>query len=138
MGPAKQKQGFRIFSDDIGRFPLEQRIENKRRGIGRQRYPVVVWSIAFCPLLRSRTDVVRRMLSAGMIGAFLYELARNWQEQGTPFSFKPTVNPLLGPSQDALVSFGARFPPCMKTVPSVPATIQLGCARAGVWASWVC
>jgi hypothetical protein len=26
---------------DPGKYPLEQRIENKRRGIGRQRYPVV-------------------------------------------------------------------------------------------------
>jgi hypothetical protein len=26
---------------DPGKYPLEQRIENKKRGIGRQRYPVV-------------------------------------------------------------------------------------------------
>ncbi|EJD55540.1 rhomboid-domain-containing protein [Auricularia subglabra TFB-10046 SS5] len=94
---------------DGSRFPLEQRIENKKRGIGRQRYPFVVW-----------------VLSAAMIG-FVYELVRNWQEQGTPISLKPTINPMLGPSQDALINFGARFAPCMKPIADVPVTIRLGC-----------
>lgn len=107
-----QKQGAvrRFFMGDGSRFPLEQRIENKKRGIGRQRHPFVVW-----------------VLSAAMIGIFVYELARNWQEQGTPISLKPTINPMLGPSQDALINFGARFAPCMKAIPDVPVTIRLGC-----------
>lgn len=29
---------------------------------------------------------------------------------------KPVVNPMLGPSQSAIINAGARFPPCMKLV----------------------
>lgn len=39
--------------------------------------------------------------------------------QGTPFSFKPYVNPMLGPSSAVLINVGARFDPCMKTIPSL-------------------
>lgn len=31
----------KAFGMDMGRYPLEQRIEDKKRGIGRQKYPVV-------------------------------------------------------------------------------------------------
>ncbi|KAI9512815.1 hypothetical protein F5148DRAFT_647256 [Russula earlei] len=95
---------------DPGKFPIEQRIENKRRGIPRQRYPVVVWA-----------------LTATMIAVFVYELVVNAQAQGSPVSFHPVVNPMLGPSGSALIRVGARFPPCMKTVSEVPVTLQLPC-----------
>jgi hypothetical protein len=36
----------------------------------------------------------------------IYELVRNSQEQGTPISTKPVFNPMLGPSQSALINFG--------------------------------
>lgn len=29
----------KLFSTATGKYPLEQRIENKKRGIGQQRYP---------------------------------------------------------------------------------------------------
>ncbi|KAH9968882.1 hypothetical protein BC827DRAFT_1290710 [Russula dissimulans] len=95
---------------DPGKYPLEQRIEAKRRGIPRQRYPVVVWA-----------------LTATMIAVFIYELVVNAQAQGSPFSFHPVVNPMLGPSGSALIRVGARFPPCMKTVSEVPATLSMPC-----------
>ncbi|KAI0068438.1 rhomboid-domain-containing protein, partial [Artomyces pyxidatus] len=93
-----------------GRYPLAQRIEDKKRGIGRQKYPVIVWA-----------------LTATMISVFIYELVVNAKAQGTPISFKPVVNPMLGPSGSALINLGARFPPCMKSVSTVPATLQLPC-----------
>jgi membrane associated rhomboid family serine protease len=94
----------------VVRFPIEQRIEDKKRGIGRQRYPFVVWA-----------------LSTVMVAVFIYELVVNARAQGTPVSFKPVVNPMLGPSSSALINVGARFPPCMKLVEAVPPSLQLGC-----------
>lgn len=47
--PYDQKKGGKLrgfFLGDGARFPLEQRIENKKRGIGRQQYPFVVWALS--------------------------------------------------------------------------------------------
>ncbi|KAI0313502.1 rhomboid family-domain-containing protein [Amylostereum chailletii] len=98
------------FFNPIGRYPIEQRIENKRRGIGRQQYPVVSW-----------------VLSVVMISVFIYELVLNSRQQGTPVSFKPVVNPMLGPSTSAFINLGARFPPCMKNVLTVPIAQDFPC-----------
>ncbi|KAL5495301.1 hypothetical protein ACEPAI_764 [Sanghuangporus weigelae] len=106
--PAKKESPLARFLGGI--YPLEQRIENKKRGIGRQRYPVLVWA-----------------LTLTMTAVLIYELVKNSQEQGTPVSFKPVVNPMLGPSESALIFVGARFPPCMKDVPDVPVTLDLPC-----------
>ncbi|GJJ09438.1 hypothetical protein Clacol_003660 [Clathrus columnatus] len=75
-----------------GRYPLSQRIENKRRGIGKQKYPLLTWALTLV-----------------MVAIFIYESVVNWKAQGTPFSFKPVVNPMLGPSTSALINLGARL-----------------------------
>ncbi|EGO05403.1 hypothetical protein SERLA73DRAFT_174545 [Serpula lacrymans var. lacrymans S7.3] len=93
-----------------GKYPLDQRIEDKKRGIGRQKYPFVVWA-----------------LTIAMVGVFINELVVNSRAQGTPVSLKPVVNPMLGPSESALINLGARFPPCMKIVQGVPETMQMAC-----------
>ncbi|GLB36056.1 putative rhomboid family protein [Lyophyllum shimeji] len=93
-----------------GKYPLEQRIEDKKRGIGQQKYPFVVWT-----------------LTAVMTGVFIYELIVNSRAQGTPVSMKPVVNPMLGPSSSALINLGARFPPCMKLVEAVPPSTNFAC-----------
>lgn len=62
-----------------------------------------------------------------MTAVFIYELVVNSSAQGTPVSFKPTVNPMLGPSSVALINVGARFPPCMKLVEAVPPSLPFGC-----------
>ncbi|KAG6818018.1 hypothetical protein H0H87_009173 [Tephrocybe sp. NHM501043] len=93
-----------------GKYPIQQRIEDKKRGIGGQKYPFVVWT-----------------LTAVMIGVFIYELVVNSRAQGTPVSMKPVVNPMLGPSSNALINLGARFPPCMKQVDAVPPSTKFGC-----------
>jgi len=93
-----------------GKYPLEQRIEDKKRGIGQQKYPFVVWA-----------------LTATMIGVFINELVVNFRAQGSPISLKPTVNPMLGPSSSALINLGARFPPCMKSIEAIPLTTEFGC-----------
>ncbi|KAF9462142.1 hypothetical protein BDZ94DRAFT_752247 [Collybia nuda] len=93
-----------------GKYPVEQRIEDKKRGIGRQRFPFVVWG-----------------LTAIMTAVFIYELIVNSKAQGTPVSFKPVINPMLGPSSSALINLGARFPPCMKLIEEVPLSTRFGC-----------
>ncbi|KAF9535374.1 hypothetical protein CPB83DRAFT_841646 [Crepidotus variabilis] len=94
------------------RYPLQQRIEDKKRGIGRQKHPFVVY-----------------ILTVAMIAVFIYELVYNSQQQGSPISLKPVINPMLGPSSSALISLGARFPPCMKLVQQVPPSTNLACAN---------
>ncbi|KAJ7071108.1 hypothetical protein C8F01DRAFT_1109143 [Mycena amicta] len=89
---------------------LQRRIDMKKRGIGRQRHPIVVWT-----------------LTVAMCAAFIYELVANKNAQGSPLSFKPVVNYMLGPSSTTLINIGARFPPCMKLVESIPPTMQIGC-----------
>ncbi|THV07698.1 rhomboid-domain-containing protein [Dendrothele bispora CBS 962.96] len=98
---------------DYGKYPLEQRIQDKKRGIGRQRYPFVVWTLTLV-----------------MCGVFIYELVSNSHAQGTPVSFKPVVNYMLGPASAVLINVGARFPPCMKLVEAIPPTMQMACMNA--------
>ncbi|PSR75863.1 hypothetical protein PHLCEN_2v8777 [Hermanssonia centrifuga] len=93
-----------------GKVPVQQRIEEKKRGIGRQKYPFVAWTLAVV-----------------MLGVFIYELVLNSRAQGTPISMKPVVNPMLGPSQSALINAGARFPPCMKEVQGLPQPANFPC-----------
>ncbi|KAG8910139.1 hypothetical protein FRC00_008786, partial [Tulasnella sp. 408] len=101
----------RFFTGDDAKYPLDQQIEAKRRGsLIRQRRPYVCW-----------------LLTAVMTGLMIYELVFNSKQQGTPFSMKPFVNPLLGPSQAALIEIGARYAPCMKHIDEVPPTLQMGC-----------
>lgn len=92
------------------KYSLEKRIEDKKRGVGRQRYPVIVW-----------------IMSIALTAVIIYELVLNGKHQGTPFSFKPTVNPMLGPSSSALIYAGARFPPCMKIITDIPLDTSFAC-----------
>ncbi|KAL1685784.1 hypothetical protein GGG16DRAFT_65646 [Schizophyllum commune] len=109
MDPEEKRGPFARFLSS-GKYPLDQRIEDKKRGIGRQRYPFVVWG-----------------LTAAMVGVMIYECVVNYREQHNPVSFKPTVNPMLGPSSSALINVGARFPPCMKLVDDIPPSFELPC-----------
>lgn len=86
-----------------GKYPLEQRIEDKKRGIGRQRYPFVgVSIICFLILLNLKTTSVWT-LTVVMVCVFIYELVVQSKAQGTPVSLHPVVNPMLGPSSSALI-----------------------------------
>ncbi|KAH7340452.1 hypothetical protein B0J17DRAFT_694232 [Rhizoctonia solani] len=107
---AKKSVMARLMGNDGARHPLEQRIQAKRAGIGRQRYPFVVW-----------------LLSLAMLGVMIWELVRNKQEQGSAISLKPYVNPMLGPSSSGLINLGGRFVPCMKLVDEIPPSFNLGC-----------
>jgi hypothetical protein len=71
---------------DPGKYPLQQRIEDKRRGIGRQKYPVVgQWNCTF--MLKDDDFVLVWALTITMVAVFIYELVVNARAQGTPLSF---------------------------------------------------
>ncbi|KAL7422139.1 hypothetical protein Q5752_002782 [Cryptotrichosporon argae] len=93
-----------------GRYPLEQAIERKRRGIGGQRWPVAAWALALA-----------------MTGVMIYEMVRNYHFMGTPIAIHPSFNYMIGPSSEVLINVGARFPPCMKYVSALPPTFELAC-----------
>ncbi|KAI9282549.1 rhomboid family-domain-containing protein [Sporodiniella umbellata] len=56
-----------------------------------------------------------------MIGILIYELVRSRQLTGSSIQTSP-FNPMIGPSFQVLVNEGARFTPCIRTVPSYSAT----------------
>ncbi|KAI0687791.1 hypothetical protein BC835DRAFT_384015, partial [Cytidiella melzeri] len=107
---ARPLSRFLAMAPGDGRNSMQQRIERKRRGIGRQKYPYVAWTLA-----------------VAMLGVLIYELVLNSKTQGTPLSFHPVVNPMLGPSQSALINAGARFPPCMKEIQDLPVSTSFAC-----------
>ncbi|KAG8905985.1 hypothetical protein FRB99_007842 [Tulasnella sp. 403] len=111
--PRTQKSRFNnlLGASDNAKFPIDQQIEAKRRGaLVKQSRPYLTWA-----------------LTVVMTGILIYELIANANAQGTPFSMRPFVNPLLGPNQAVLIQVGARFAPCMKDVEQVPLTMELGC-----------
>ena len=73
-----------------GRYPIEQHIEDKKRGIGRQKYPVVgkfvLQSVGIIQTQRMMHAVW--VLTAVMVGVFINELVVNDRAQGTPISLK--------------------------------------------------
>ncbi|OXG16240.1 rhomboid family membrane protein [Cryptococcus neoformans Tu401-1] len=99
-----------LFNVKTGAYPVEQAIERKKRGLGGQKYPVAAWC-----------------LTAAMTAVMVYEMVRNYQAMGTPIAIRPTFNYMIGPSSEVLINIGARFPPCMKNVPALPATFELAC-----------
>lgn len=62
-----------------------------------------------------------------MIGVFIAELIIAKQTTGQAIQTHPQIQPMLGPSVEFLISFGARFVPCMRNVPGLPATNKLPC-----------
>jgi len=89
----------RIFWDTT---PLDQRIQNHQHGVGIQDRAYVCW-----------------LLSVGMFVALIMEFVANAKYQGTPIAVKPTFNFMIGPSAEVLINTGARFTPCIKSVPAL-------------------
>jgi membrane associated rhomboid family serine protease len=91
---------------------LEEQIARRRKGIGRQRWPVLTW-----------------LLTIAYIGVFIAELIQAKQKTGQAIQTTPSWNPMLGPSFEFLISYGARFVPCMRKVPDIPTTTQMACLQ---------
>ena len=89
---------------------LKQKIDERERGVGRQRYPFVTWLISF-----------------GVVVVFIAELILSKQRTGEAVQVHPSVQPMIGPPAEFLISFGARFAPCMRNVPGLPPTNMIPC-----------
>lgn len=77
------------FFRNAGQTPVSQRIDEKKRGIGKQRYPFVGKSIAMFVTCLSQAHIcpLAWTLAVVMLGVFIYELVLNGKNQGTPISF---------------------------------------------------
>jgi membrane associated rhomboid family serine protease len=106
---ANSKKGLLGFKQDS----LQSQIDKRRRGIGRQRWPIFTW-----------------VLSLALIGVFVAELIRANALTGQAIQTRPSINPMIGPSSQFLISFGARFVPCMRDIPAVPTSTKLACLNA--------
>jgi hypothetical protein len=102
-----------LFGSKAGKFPVQQAIERKRRGLGGQRWPVASWvltvgePIKSCYTCRpSRADTCTVMCSL-----MVYELVKNNSITGSPIATKPQFNYMIGPQPSVLINIGARFPP---------------------------
>lgn len=95
-----------------GEDKLRDQIERRRQGIGRQRYPYVSW-----------------ILALALVIVFVIELIKANASTGQAVQTRPSINPMLGPSAEFFISFGARFVPCMRKVPALPTSEQLPCLK---------
>ncbi|KAI7850387.1 rhomboid family-domain-containing protein [Circinella umbellata] len=57
-----------------------------------------------------------------MLIVLIVELIKNSQMTGSVISTSPTFNPMIGPSFPVLINMGARFTPCMRTIPEYSPT----------------
>lgn len=89
---------------------LNEQIARRKRGIGRQRWPILTW-----------------LLTIAYIVVFIIELIQGKQKTGQAIQTSPSWNPMLGPSFEFLISFGARFVPCMRKVADIPTSTEMAC-----------
>ncbi|KAI8072399.1 rhomboid family-domain-containing protein [Gongronella butleri] len=67
-----------------------------------------------------------------MLIVLVYELVRNQNLTGSVIQTSPVFNPMIGPSSQVLINVGAKFTPCMRTIPEMPPTATLAdCYKAG-------
>ncbi|KAG0166242.1 hypothetical protein DFQ28_005495 [Apophysomyces sp. BC1034] len=65
-----------------------------------------------------------------MLAVLVLEFVRNYQMTGNVIQTNP-INPMIGPSFTVLINLGARFTPCMRSLPNVPlTTIYPDCYRS--------
>ncbi|KXL46916.1 hypothetical protein M433DRAFT_133744 [Acidomyces richmondensis BFW] len=59
------------------------------------------------------------VLTTIQIIVFLAEIIRNAVLTKTPIEIHPSFNPMIGPSPYVMINMGARYDPCMHTIPNV-------------------
>ncbi|CBQ71853.1 conserved hypothetical protein [Sporisorium reilianum SRZ2] len=114
LGKLSRSASRRLAGDE----KLRDQIERRRQGIGRQRYPYLSWLVA-----------------VALVVVFVVELVKAHAATGQAVQTRPSINPMLGPSAEFLISFGARFVPCMRRVPALPTSEQLPCLKDSTSAS---
>ncbi|KAI1114542.1 rhomboid-domain-containing protein [Nemania sp. NC0429] len=68
---------------------------------------------------RKRIPFVVYIFSIIQIAVFIAELVKAAQLTGSPIQTTPSFNPVIGPSQQVLISMGSRYVPCMKNVQGI-------------------
>ncbi|KAJ2973304.1 hypothetical protein NUW58_g8968 [Xylaria curta] len=68
---------------------------------------------------RKGIPIVVYLFSTIQIAVFIAELVKAAQLTGSPIQTTPVFNPVIGPSQEVLISMGSRYVPCMKNVNGV-------------------
>lgn len=91
---------------------LQKKVSERERGIGRQSHAYLTWFFSFA-----------------MVAVFIAELITASQRTGQAVQTQPSVQPMIGPSSEFLISFGARFVPCMRKLPNLPTTNMLPCLQ---------
>ncbi|SPO38624.1 uncharacterized protein PSFLO_04103 [Pseudozyma flocculosa] len=97
---------------------LHEQIERRRQGIGRQRWPIVSY-----------------VMTVALVAVFIVELVKAKSVTGQAVQTHPNISPMLGPSSEFLISFGARFVPCMRDIAKLPVTTELPCLNASASSS---
>jgi hypothetical protein len=97
-----------LFGVQAGKYPVQQAIDRKRRGIGGQKWPVAAWTLTVGEYFDFSS---RRLLMTVMTALMVYELIRNNSLTGSPIALKPNFNYMIGPTSEVLINIGARFPP---------------------------
>ncbi|KAI1465042.1 rhomboid-domain-containing protein [Daldinia caldariorum] len=68
---------------------------------------------------KRRIPIMVYLFSIIQIAVFIAELVKAAQLTGSPIQIHPSVNPMIGPSQQILINMGSRYVPCMKNVNGV-------------------
>jgi hypothetical protein len=95
---------------NMGRLPVEQEIERKKRGVPGQRFSIAAWGLIVGELIFPR-QMRCELKCAVMTCVMIYELVRNKQLTGSVIATSPQFNYMIGPSSDVLINIGARFIP---------------------------
>ncbi|UJR20339.1 hypothetical protein I4U23_023470 [Adineta vaga] len=88
--------------------------QNSSYSKSKKNHKLKTWLI----LLRQK-PVFIWIISIIQIIVFIGELGRNWALTGSPIEIKPSFNLGLGPSLFVLINMGARFSPCMHSIPGI-------------------
>ena len=118
----------RLLGTGQGKYPIEQQVENKRRGLGRQRWPFACWILTLgkrYPILSKGKKDSNEILPA-MCSVMVWELVSQNQAQGTPIAIKPNFNYMVR-------RFGSDLLPCSLThsMSSSAGRTQFGCVDQG-------
>ena len=112
-GAAEPAYGAAVGPYGFPKGSLQESIEKRRRGVRRQKYPILTYIFAVAYLI-----------------VFIIELVRSGQLTGSAIQTHPSFNPMIGPSFEFLINFGARYTPCMRKVPEFDASqVKLPCLQ---------
>lgn len=73
-----------------------------------------------------RHAVFSQLSALAMLAMMIYELVRNYQLTGSVIQTQPNFNVMIGPSFSVLINIGAKFTPCMRSLPNISLSSPYG------------